>query len=249
MLNLVYCEILKLKNAKMVGLSVMGAMAVPVMMFLEAIQVHFEHPEQVFALADIYDDSLLYVMLLVNTMVYVAVTAYLFSREYEEKTLKTILPLPVLRVKLLFGKFITLFLWTVVLSVVSWGGILIFSGCYSVVFGLEGFELSVILQWLVCFVAGGILVFLTISPYAYLAEKTKGIVAPMIVVAVMVMGNAALCNQKFGALYPWVSTYLLMKGELAGSGYPVWLSLGLVVMLSIFGYAATFSYFLREDLK
>ena len=65
-------------------------MATPVMLFIESIRIHFEHPEQVFTLADVYDNSLLYMMLLTNVMIYIAITAYLFSREYTEKTFKTI---------------------------------------------------------------------------------------------------------------------------------------------------------------
>ena len=56
-------------------------------------------------MSDIYSDSVLYIMLLVNIMIYVAIAAYLFSREYTESTLKTILPIPISRTKLLIGKF------------------------------------------------------------------------------------------------------------------------------------------------
>jgi bacitracin transport system permease protein len=76
------------------------------MMLVEALQSHFEHPEKVFTLSNIYDSSLLYVMLLMNMMVYVAITAYLFSREYAEKTLKMILPSPVSRIDFIIGKFL-----------------------------------------------------------------------------------------------------------------------------------------------
>ena len=39
---------------------------------------------------------------------------------------------------------------------------------------------------------GSILMFLTVSPFVFVAMKTKGFVAPMIGSAVIVMGSAAL---------------------------------------------------------
>ena len=94
---------------------------------------------------------------------------------------------------------------------------------------------------------GGVLVFLTDS-LGYLAERTKGPRVPMIAAAVIVMGSAALSNQNVGALYPWTATFLLTKGRLASTGYPVWLAVSIVVLVSALGFAATFCHFQREDI-
>lgn len=249
MLNLFYCEILKLKHSKMLALSILGAMATPIMMFFEALQTHFQHPEQSFTLSDIYENSMLYVMLLMNMLVYVAITAYLFSREYTERTLKTILPAPVSRVKLVAAKFITLLTWIIMLSVVSWLGSLVLSTVYHWMFGLNGFYLTASLRWLLKFLLSGVLMFFTISPYAFLAEKTKGLVAPMIISAVMAMGNVALTNQDIGALYPWTATFFLLNGKTENTGYPILLSVGIIIFVSVIGFYATFHYFKKEDLK
>jgi bacitracin transport system permease protein len=105
LLNLISCELLKLKRSKMVLISVAGVLSTPLLMLIEALQTHFDKPEIIFTLSDIYSDSVLYIMLLVNIMIYVAIAAYLFSREYTESTLKTILPIPISRTKLLIGNF------------------------------------------------------------------------------------------------------------------------------------------------
>lgn len=249
MRNLIHCELIKLRRAKMIPLSIIGSLATPVMMFLEALQTHFEYPDRIFTISDIYDNSLLYVMLLLNMMIFVAITAYLFSREYTEMTLKTILPIPVSRNRLLVGKFFTLFLWTMLLTVITWAGIFVFSGIYHCIFGMVGFSLVTALHWLLKFLLGGFLMFLTVTPYAYIAEKTKGLVAPMIASAVMVMGSAAICNQDFGALYPWTATYFLVKGKIESTGYPIQLSVGIIILVSVVGLIMTFNYFNKEDLK
>lgn len=59
--------------SKMVLISILGVMATPCLMFVEALQTHFKYPERIFTLNDIYDNSLLYMMLLVNIMIYVAI--------------------------------------------------------------------------------------------------------------------------------------------------------------------------------
>ncbi len=233
----------------MVFISILGVMSTPFMMLIESLQTHFEHPERIFTLADIYDNSLLYMMLLTNIMIYVAVTAYLFSREYTENTLKTILPIPISRTKLLLGKFCTLFLWIVMLTSITWAGILILSGIYHGIFGMDGYNLFVAMEWLLKFLLGSILMFLTVSPFAYIAQKTKGVVAPVIASAVIVMGSAALSNQDFGALYPWTATFFLINGKMQSTGYPTSLGIVIIAIVSATGFFMTFNQFKKEDLK
>lgn len=249
LLNIIYCELLKLKHSKMVLISILGVMSTPFMMFIESLQTHFEHPERVFTLANVYDNSLLYMMLLTNMMIYVVITAYLFSREYTENTLKTILPIPISRTKLLLGKFCTLLLWIVMLTFVTWAGILILSGIYHAVFSMDGYNLVIAIEWLLKFLLGSMLMFLTVSPFAYIAQKTKGFVAPVIASAVIVMGSAALTNQDFGALYPWTATFFLIEGKIQSTGYPIPLAIAIIAFVSIAGFLLTFKHFKKEDLK
>lgn len=249
MLNLVYCELLKLKRSKMLLISMLGVLATPCMLLIEALQTHFEHPEQKFTLANIYSDSLLYIMLLINMMIYVAIAAYLFSREYTENSLKTILPIPVSRKDFLAGKFVVLYLWILMLTIVTWAGVFALSGLYHAAIGMDGFNFAVAAEWLIKYFAGNTLLFCTISPFAYIAEKTKGLVVPMIVSAIVVMGSAALSNQELGALYPWTATYFFIQAKIQSTGYPILLSVGIIVFVSGIGFLATFQYFDKEDLK
>ena len=249
MLNLITCELLKLKHSKMVLLSVLGVLATPCMMLAGALQMHFEYPDKIFTLADIYDNSLVYAMLLINFIVYVTVTAYLFSREYSENTLKMLLPIPVSRTAFIVGKFLVLFLWIMLLTIVTWAGILALFSLYHVIFGMHSFSLNVAGLWLLKFLLGNILMFFTLSPFAFIAQKTKGLVVPMIASAVVVMSSAALSNQDMGALFPWTATYFLMDGRLESIGYPIPLSIAIIFAISVVGLLATFRYFKGEDLK
>lgn len=249
MRNLIYCELLKLKRSKIIPISITGVLSTPLLMLLEAVQTHYDNPEFVFTLSDVYNSSILYTMLLTNMMVYVAIASFLFSREYTESTLKTILPIPVSRTKLLFGKFCSLLLWIVTLNIVTWAGIYVVCGIYHAVFTLKEYSLLVAIEWFPKFLLGGILMFLTTSPFVFAAGITKGFVAPMIGSAVIVMGSAALANQEWGALYPWTATFFLVQGKIESTGYPTGLSLGIIFMLSAVGFFMTYHHFKREDLK
>ena len=97
MLNLISCELLKLKRSKMVLISVAGVLSTPLLMLIEALQTHFDKPEIIFTLSDIYSDSVLYIMLLVNIMIYVAIPQeerQALTDEQVERLLDTIRDLP-----------------------------------------------------------------------------------------------------------------------------------------------------------
>ena len=134
-------------------------------------------------------------------------------------------------------------------NLVTWAGIFIVCGLYDAVFTLEGYSLLVAIVWLPKFLFGSILMFLTVSPFVFVAMKTKGFVAPMIGSAVIVMGSAALSNQEWGALYPWTATYFLVQGKLQSTGYPTLLSVSIIILVSAVGFLMTFHHFKKEDLK
>lgn len=249
MLNLIYCELLKLRHSKMIPISILGALAVPFMLFVEVMQTHAEHPNEKIFLHAIYENSILYMLVLANMMVSVAIASYLFSREYSENTWKTILPIPISRTKVLSGKFFTLFLWDLFLTLVSWTCILLFAGICHFTFGMAEYSLLTALKWLPKYFLLTVLMFITTSPFVYIAQKTKGFVAPMIASAVIVLGSAALCNQKWGALYPWTASVLLLKGRIESTDYPIWLSITIIMLISLIGFLFTFIHFEKEDLK
>lgn len=249
MVNLLYCELLKLKRSKMLLISFLGALVTPVMMIASAVKMHYSRPDIIITLANLYDDCSLYTMLLFGVIVYVVIAAYLFSREYTEKTLKTILTVPVSKLTFIISKFIMLFLWIIVLTLISWVSMFILATLYKAIFGLSEFSIAVAIKYLGEMLLGGILMFLTISPFAFLAVWTKGLVVPIIAAAAITMGNVALSNEALGALYPWTASYMLVRGDIAQTGYPYPLSIGLIAIVSIFGFFASVVYFKREDVK
>lgn len=94
MLNLISCELLKLKRSKMVLISVAGVLSTPLLMLIEALQTHFDKPEIIFTLSDIYSDSVLYIMLLVNIMIYVQLQLTCLAESTQKAPSKPYCPYP-----------------------------------------------------------------------------------------------------------------------------------------------------------
>ncbi len=248
MVNLIYCELLKLKRSKMLLISFLGAWVTPIMMMVDGIRTHYAHPEIVNTLADLYDGCLLYTMLIFGLLVYTVIAAYLFSREYSEKTLKLVLTVPVPRRSLIASKFSLFFFWIMALTVVSWASTFILAAAYHAIWGMAEFSAAVAAQYLGKMLLGGVLMFLTLSPFAFLAEWTKGLAVPVMAAATILMGNAALANEAIGALFPWTATLLWINGKITGD-YLNTLAISLIALVSVLGFFASLIYFQKEDIK
>lgn len=249
MVNLVYCELLKLKRSKMLLISFLGALVTPTMMFADGVKIHYSHPDTIITLEAFYDSCSLYTMMLFGLIVYAVIAAYLFSREHTERTLKTILTVPVSKFKFMISKFMMLFIWIMMLSLISWASMFVLASLYGAIYGIAEFSIAIAMKYLGEMIFGGILMFLTISPFAFLAIWTKGLVVPIIAAATIAMGNVALSNEALGALYPWTASYLLVTGRMAETGYPYLLAIGLIALVSILGFLASVIYFQKEDVK
>ena len=104
-------------------------------------------------------------------------------------------------------------------------------------------------EWLLRFLAGNLLVFLTLPVFAYIGIKVKGFVAPVMASSVIVMGGAALSNQDLGALYPWTGGFFLVTGKLIDTGYPPAAALAVILVVFLGGILLTFRHFKREDIR
>ena len=249
MVNLLHSEMLKLKRSKMLLISFLGALVTPSMMIAGAVKTHYSNPDTVITLYRWFYDSLLYIMCLFGTIVYAVVAAYLFSREYSENTLKTILTVPVSKSAFIVSKFLMLFLWIMALTLISWAGIYALAAGFHAVFGLAEFSFAVAAEFLWKMIIGGVRMFLTTSPIVFLSLWSKSLVLPVISAAAIAMGNVMLSNEDLGALYPWTSSYFLISDKIESTGYPYSIVIGLIAVVSIAGFIVSGYYFKNEDAK
>jgi len=249
LLNLLYCELLKLKRSKILLISFLGALVAPTLMFVQGVKTHYSEPEFVISMEHFYENSTLYSMLMFGLIVYVVIGAYLFSREYTENTLKTIITVPVSKLSFITGKFIVFFILVIVLSIISWISIYGLSAIFKAMFGLEGFSIAIATKYFGRAIIGGMIMFVTMSPFAFLSLWTKGFVVPVISAASVAMVNVMLSNSDLGALFPWTASYLLISDGLTQTGYPYSLAISLIAVVSVFGFVVSVVYFQREDVK
>ncbi|MGF7034825.1 bacitracin transport system permease protein [Paenibacillus mucilaginosus] len=244
MVNLLYTELLKLKRARMFLVSLIGAAAAPAMMFLGLLDFHMRRPGETVTFAKVFEDTNLYVMLLIGTLLYGVITAYLFQREYTEDTLKNLLTIPVSRTSLIVSKLLLLCLWIAVLTLTAW----VLALAAGLLGGAEGLDADVLLQSLGQYLAGGGLLFLLSTPTMFVTFLFKNYVPTIIFTSVITMGNVALANRDYKALFPWSAVQVIAGGGQVDA-YPIHYSYLAVGLASLAGFVATLIYFKRADIQ
>ena len=243
MVNLVYTELLKLKRAKMFVVSLIGAAAAPAMVFIGYLDYMAQKPGMPVLFSEAWSQTNLYTTLLIGTLLYGVITAYLFNREYAEDTLKNLLTIPVSRTGLIASKLVLLFLWMMILTLTSWG--------LTFIFGLlaqyEGLTAGAAVQSLKEFFIGGSLLFLLSTPTMFVSFLFKNYVPTIIFTAVITMGNVALANREYKAIFPWSAVHVIAENGFVPA-YPPLYSYAVIIAAAVIGLAATIVYFNRTDI-
>lgn len=245
MVDLLRCEFLKLKRSRMILISFLGALATPVMVFVGAIKFRIEKPGSVITYSSFFTQCNQYMIMLFGLVVYTVIAAYLFSREYSENTLKTILTVPVSKLSFIAGKFIMLLIWILCLTSITW----ISSIFLAMLSNSVDFSFVVLKKSVVQYFGGALLMYFTLSPFIFLTIWMKGLVAPIIAATTIAMGNVALAGESLAALFPWSSSYLLVTNGIKETGYSVVVVISIIISVSILGIAASIIYFQREDVN
>ncbi|WCF10888.1 ABC transporter permease [Paenibacillus thiaminolyticus] len=243
MVNLVYTELLKLKRAKMFVVSLIGAAAAPAMVCIGYLDYMATKPGMPVLFSEAWSQTNLYTTLLIGTLLYGVITAYLFNREYAEDTVKNLLTIPVSRTGLIASKLVLLFLWMMILTFTSWG--------LTFIFGLlaqyEGLTAAVVLQSLKEFFIGGSLLFLLSTPTMFVSFLFKNYVPTIIFTAVITMGNVALANREYKAIFPWSAVHVIAENGFVPA-YPPLYSYAVIIAAAVIGLAATIVYFNKTDI-
>ena len=160
MLTFIQMEFLKLKRSNIFLLSIIGTILPPLLMFIAVIGFNEANSfDQLFANVNMYMSAVFAVLL------FAIILSYLFGREYNEHTLKTILTIPISREKFLLTKYIMFLVWILILTVVTSISTLIF----GFIAGLEGFTLKLFIDSFVELLYANVLLFLTFSPFVFLS--------------------------------------------------------------------------------
>lgn len=243
LVNLIFGEFLKLKRNKMLLMSILGALAVPLLMLIEVIRYNLEGKSVQFA--TFMSDGFLYFIAFVGLMLFCVIGGYLICREKTEHTLKTVLTIPISKTKYLTAKFVMLLVWIVALCFVAWLSFVI----VGVISGVQGIDVYIAFDWMWRFLLGGVMINFILSPIIFLALSVGNIVAIMIVAVVIGFINVVASNDSLSMLFPYCSVAHIVSGEYINfPKYPLWLSLLLYVLLALIGYVASYIYFSKKDV-
>ncbi|UAC49721.1 ABC transporter permease [Bacillus aquiflavi] len=244
MANLLFTEFLKLKRAKMIIISILGAAVAPFIVVV-ATYVHMKtkQPTEAILFEELFYQTNLYTVLVIGVPLYGVVTAFLFNREYTEDTLKNLLTIPVPRISFIISKILLLFIWITMLTLVSWG----FTLLLGVLGQFEGLSFSLIGESFKQFFTGGFLLFILSMPIIFITLVMKNYVPTIIFTIVITLINIMTANSEHRDLFPWAAAGDIANNTLL-STYPPQYSYIAIIFTSIIGFIATIVYLKKIDI-
>lgn len=244
MVDLLITEILKMKRSKMLRVSLAGAAVAPLMVCVAYCSARSRYPEKTVGFETLFSETGMFMVLLIGTMLYGVITAYLFHREFGEGTLKNLLTIPISRTRFLLSKFILLLLWILMLTAAAW----ILTILLGLLAGFRGFTLSLALQYLGHYLAGGALLFALSPPVVLVTLVFRDYVPTIVFTIIITMVNVMIINSEYIALFPWSAAYVIVKGAFVPEFPPLY-SYMAILITAVIGAAGTQLYFSRVDIK
>lgn len=239
MLTFIEMEFLKLKRSNIFLLSMFGAILPPLLMFIAVFAFDEGHTfDLLFANVNMYMSALFAVLL------FAIMISYLFGREYNEHTLKTMLTIPVSRGKFLLSKYVMFLVWILILTVVTSLSTLVF----GFIAGLDGFSLKLFIDSFVQLLFANVMLFLTFSPFVFLALFITNMVPAMVGGAGLTLVNMLIYGQTWAPYVPWVCPYLIASGEIAEYSINIAVSYGIILATFAVGLLISYIYFTRCDV-
>ena len=232
-------EFLKLKRSKIFLLSLIGAILPPLLMFIAVTSFdEGQSFEMLFANVNMYMSAMFAVL------IFAIIISYLFGREYNEHTLKTMLTIPVSRGKFLLSKYLMFLVWIVILTIVTSLSTLIFGFAAN----LEGFSIKIVVDSFAELLYANVLLFLTFSPFVFVSLLITNMVPAMIGGAGLALVNLMVYGQNWAPFVPWVCPYLIASGEIAQ--YSSSINISYVIILATFaiGLVISYVYFTKTDV-
>ena len=240
MFTFIEMEFLKLKRSKIFLLSLLGAVLPPLLMFIAVTS--FDEGQTFEAL---FTNVNMYMSAMFAVLIFAIIISYLFGREYNEHTLKTMLTSPVSREKFLASKYIMFLVWIVILTVVT----SISTLAFGFAAGLDGFSLKIFADGFAQLLYANVLLFLSFSPFVFVSLFITNMVPAMIGGAGLALVNLMVYGQNWAPFVPWVCPYLIASGEIAEYSTSITVSYGVILTTFVIGLVISYIYFTKTDVS
>ena len=220
-------------------MSLIGAVIPPLLMYIAVVAFDEGHTfELLFTNVNMYMSALFAVML------FSIMISYLFGREYNEHTLKTMLTIPISRGKFLASKYVMFLVWILILTAVTSLSTLVFGFAA----GLEGFSIKLFFDSFGQLLFANVLLFLTFSPFVFISLFITNMVPAMVGGAGLTLVNMLIYGQTWAPYVPWVCPYLIASGEIAEYSTSITVSYGVILLTFIIGLVISYIYFTKTDV-
>lgn len=206
MLNVFYAELLKLKHTKIPWLVLVGAMPANLLtLFAFLPKVTPEGTPIGIDLQDMfYRQGMMLVMM--GPSIFALMTAYIVTREYQERTINQLFSYPISRVRILAAKLSVVSLLIAITTVLSC--VAVFAVCFVQLFtgriDMDAVWMGVRMNMMIC-----VLSFGTIPVAAAVSMVGKNVIPTAVlgVGATIITVIGELGHGRGGILFPWLAPY------------------------------------------
>jgi ABC-type transport system involved in multi-copper enzyme maturation permease subunit len=255
-MNVLLAELMKLKNASIVWVSliafalapIMGAVFLLIMRDPEALANAGSLSLKIEAMG-IKPDWNAYLGILTQAigvggvLIFGFVASWIFGREYSDGTAKDLLSLPSSRSSILNSKFIIYAIWCIGLCISN----LLIGLILGYFLQLPSLNMTEIWNHLAIYFNTSFLTIFIGTPIAFFALKGKGYLTPLGFVALTLVIAQIIAASGFGAFFPWAvpGLYSGISQEYRESLHA--LSFVIVFFTGLIGYLATIFYWKYSD--
>ncbi len=156
--------------------------------------------------------------------------AWVFGREYADRTISELLVKPAPRLDMVIAKFIAVFIWDVLLSLFMFAVVLL----VGVLIGLPGYSWLFIGSRFLSFLGASFMIMACSTAMALLANVTKGYLAPIGLTFLIVILSNIIAGLGFAPYFAWTIPSLFIAHTPLGI-----LSYLIPFLTGIVGFAAT----------
>lgn len=241
MYNFLEIELLKLKKSKIFLLTLLGAIFPSFLLFLSA---KFGEFTETITMETFLSHVNMYMSLIFVVLLFTIIISYLFGREYNEHTLKTMLTAPTSRKMFLLSKYTMFLVWIIIITLTTTLSAVVF----GLLAGTTAFSMTVIINSFTEILTANILLFLTFMPLIFVTLKITNLVPAMIGGAILTFTNMIISSSKYGIYFPYSIPYLIASGEILEYTTNNTIPYIIIIVTFLTGLIISYTYFTRSDI-
>lgn len=245
MLKLIQSEIYKLKRSWIFLIGLIGSLIGPVMSAGTYFIWWQRDNGAVPKMFEVVEFNLFISSLLFGMLLYSLITIFIINREFSEKTVGTMLSIPVSRFLFLLSKLIFTLTYILLLNLFSYAALLIL----SFLLGFTGFNLPQLFEYLFYYITSVLLMLPIICLVSFITLLAKNYIIPLAVTIVGAILGVLIIGNDIGYYFPWTIPTIIANTKFNVNPELVPTSVGITMVSSVFVLILLFVSFNRRDVK